>query len=389
MDLEVIRQDTRGCENRIFLNSAGASLMPSRVVQKMKEYLSEEEMLGGYTMASQNEAQIAGFYDEVAKLIHCKPTNIAFTYNATDSFSRALSSIPFKNGDYILTTHDDYSSNEIAFLSLQKRMGVQLLKVRNSAMGLLDLNHLEELAIKYHPKLIALNHIPTNSGLIQPAEEVGEICSKLDIWYVLDACQSVGQLEVDVTKVKCDFLSVTGRKFLRGPRGTGFLYVSDKVLAEGLEPLFIDTRGADLQDSSKYIPKKTAMRFETWEYSYMSLVGLAEAIKYLNQLGIANVFEYNQKLMKPFREKLNAIKDLHVLDVGYNLSNILTFYKEGFLLDQITSLLDANKVDYTVSRTNYAAEQLIKTKVDWVIRLSPHYFNTDEELESVANILEA
>lgn len=387
MDLYTLRKDTPGCENRIFLNSAGASLMPSSVVQRMKEYLSKEQLLGGYTMAEESEDQISEFYKEAGKLINCKPQNIAFTYNATDSFSRALSSIPFEKGDYILTTHDDYSSNEIAFLSFQKRFGVKLIKSNNLQTGGVDLEHFEELATKYQPKIIVLTHIPTNSGIIQPAKAIGAICKRLNIWYLLDACQSVGQIPVDVKTLGCDFLSVTGRKFLRGPRGTGFLYVSDRVLKAGLEPLFIDTRGADLISDQKYKPKQTAMRFETWEFSYISLVGLSEALRYLNDLGIDKIFEYSQKIMSTFRKDLSTISDMHLLDVGSELSNILTFYKESTSVEQIKNLLNTYSVDYTLSYENYAAKKIVDTKVEWLIRLSPHYFNTQEELDCVVEIL--
>ncbi|XLS29670.1 aminotransferase class V-fold PLP-dependent enzyme [Flavobacteriaceae bacterium M23B6Z8] len=386
MDIETIRRDTPGCENRIFLNSAGASLMPVSVVEKMKEYLSKEQLLGGYTMASESEAQINEFYKEAGNLINCKPQNIAFTYNATDSFSRALSAIPVKTGDSILTTHDDYSSNEIAFLSFQKRFGIKLLKAKNLQNGAVDLDNFEELALKHKPKLVVLTHIPTNSGIIQPAKVIGAICKRINTWYLLDACQSVGQIPVDVAAIGCDFLSVTGRKFLRGPRGTGFLYVSDRALNEGLEPLFIDTRGADLTGKYDYEAQKTAIRFETWEFSYMSLIGLTEALRYLNNLGIDQIYNYNQELMQTFRKNMESLDGIHLLDVGPKLSNILTFYRENTSLDKMKYLLDANRVDYTVSYENYAARELINANVEWVVRLSPHYFNTPDELN---NLVEA
>jgi len=243
MDIIEIRKDTSGCADKIFLNSAGSSLPPKIVTEKMIDYLQYEERIGGYDAAKFKADEINKFYIEAAKLLNCKPANIAFAYNATDAYARALSAIPFKNVDYILTTNDDYISNQIAFLSLQKRFGVQLLRANNLANGDIDLVHFEELIKKHKPVLVAVTHVPTNSGLVQNAEEIGKICNKYDTWYLLDACQSVGQMIVDVEKIGCDFLSATGRKFLRGPRGTGFLYISDEVLMSGLAPLFIDMRG--------------------------------------------------------------------------------------------------------------------------------------------------
>lgn len=388
MNIEAIRKDTLGCERGIFLNSAGASLMPNPVVQTMKAYLEKEELAGGYTTAINQASAISEFYTEVANYLNAKPHNIAYAYNATDAFAKALSSIHFQPGDYILTTHDDYSSNQIAFLSLQKTIGIQLLKARNLENGDIDLNHFEELAVKHRPKLVAVTHIPTNSGIIQPVNSIGNICNRLNIWYLLDACQSVGQLPLDVSKIQCDFLSATGRKFLRGPRGTGFLYVSDKALNEGLEPLYIDNRGADLnKQKNSYKAQDSAKRFEQWEYSMMSLVGLTEAIKYLNTIGIEHIYNYNQKLMQKFRQGLSQINNLFVLDVGSDLSNIVTLYKKNTKLLEFEKLLKTNLIDYTVSHKNYAAENIIEVPVEWVVRFSPHYFNTNQELQKVIDIL--
>ncbi|HXB43123.1 MAG TPA: aminotransferase class V-fold PLP-dependent enzyme, partial [Puia sp.] len=268
MDITKIRKDTPGCVDKIFLNSAGSSLPPKSVVEKSVGYLQFEQEVGGYEAAFLRAEEIDTFYKETATLLHCKPANIAFAYNATDAYARALSAIAFKSGDYIVSTNDDYISNQIAFLSLQKRFGVRLLRANNLDNGDIDLTHLEELILGFLPVLVAVTHIPTNSGLVQQVEEIGKICKKYDVWYLLDACQSVGQREVDVEKIGCDFLSATGRKFLRGPRGTGFLYVADSIINEKLEPLFIDMRGADWIKADEYLIQMDAKRFELWEFSY-------------------------------------------------------------------------------------------------------------------------
>lgn len=280
-NIEKLRWDTPGCSNKLFLDSAGASLMPRIVVEKMTSYLRMEEEIGGYELADQESLSVQSFYIELAKLLGTEPYNIAFTYNATDSYARALSSIPFKVGDYIITTNDDYSSNQIAFFSIQKRFGIQIARVDNLPNGDIDLNHMENILVKLKPILVAMTHIPTNSGLIQSAEEVGALCRKYDIWYLLDACQSAGQIILDVKKIDCDFLSASGRKFLRGPRGTGFLYLSDQVIKEGLEPLFIDMQGADWIGYNEYKSKMNAKRFELWEFSYSSLIGFTAAFNML------------------------------------------------------------------------------------------------------------
>jgi selenocysteine lyase/cysteine desulfurase len=387
MNIDQIRKDTKGCADKIFLNSAGASLVPSIVTSEMINYLKKEEELGGYETANLMSSEIEEFYTETAKLLKGKPENIAYTTNATDSFSRALSSIPFTESDYILTTNDDYISNQIAFIAYQKRFGVKILRSGNLPNGDIDLEDFERLMKKHQPQLVAITHIPTNSGLVQQAEAVGALCKKYDTWYLLDACQSVGQIPVDVTKIGCDFLSVTGRKFLRGPRGTGFLYISDKVIEKRLEPLGIDMRGANWTEFNAYEIQMNAKRFETWENSYASLIGLKEAVKYANGIGIETIKNYNKDLAQKLREKLVQIPKVNVLDKGSELSSIVTFYSEGTKLSELEKTLKENTIFYSVSKKSSALIDFSKKEVNWAIRLSPHYFNTAEEINETAEII--
>jgi cysteine desulfurase/selenocysteine lyase len=387
MNIDLIRQDTPGCTDKLFLNSAGSSLMPKIVTEKMTKYLHQEEKLGGYEVARLRENDINEFYNEIARLINCSTDNIAFAYNATDAYAKALSSIPFKSGDFLLTTNDDYISNQIAFLSLKKRFNINIVRAANLANGDIDLEDFERLLKEHRPILAAITHIPTNSGLVQQAEEIGKICTKYDTWYLLDACQSVGQLVTDVKKLGCDFLSATGRKFLRGPRGTGFLYVSDKVTAKGLEPLFIDMRGADYINSNEYKIQKSAKRFELWEVSYASLLGLTEAVRYANNIGIENIFTYNQKLVNRLRQNLSNIAGLSLLDKGSQLSNILTFKIDGHELNEIESTLKKADIFYSVSNKYTSLTDFSGNNVEQVIRLSPHYFNTFDEMDIVAEVI--
>ena len=200
--------------------------MPLPVLNAIKAHLDLEARIGGYEAARQETARISQVYEAASSLLNCQAKNIAFTANATDSYSRALSAIPFKSGDVILTTNEDYTSNQIAFLSLKKRFGVEVVRIPSAQGGGVDLNRAGQLITDLHPKLVAITHMPTNSGLIQPVAEIGEYCRRQDTLYLLDACQTAGQLNLDVEQIGCDFLSSTCRKFLRGPRGVGFLYVN-------------------------------------------------------------------------------------------------------------------------------------------------------------------
>lgn len=387
MKVDVIRQDTIGCsDHAVFLNSAGASLMPKIVVKTMIDYLKEEEKFGGYSVSDRSSEIINQFYDETAKLLNCKPSNIAFATSATDAYTKALSSITFKEGDCIITTVDDYISNQIAFISLQKKENIKVIRMKNLPDHELDLEDLEDLIKKYQPKLIAVTHIPTNSGLMQDIEGVGKICRKHDILYLVDACQTVGQLPVDVKKIGCDFLAATGRKFLRGPRGTGFLFVSDRVLEQNFAPLFLDMRGAKWTGFDEYEIFKTAKRFEFWEIPYGLLLGLKEAIRYANDVGLDVIESYNQKLTETLRENLKN-GGFRVLDKGNHISSIITFCNQDGNIYRIYDVLKENNITFSVSPKSAALIDFTHKKVDLAIRLSPHYFNTLEEIEEVSRLL--
>lgn len=389
MNIEQIRQDTPYCLDKLFVNSAGSSLQPTVVVAAVKNYLDKEAQLGGYTVADTNGVAIETFYEAIAKLLGTQSSNIAFTHDATDAYLKALSAIPFQKGDVVITSNDDYASNQIQFLSLQKRFGITIKRIKTLANGDIDIAHFQELITQKTPKLVAITHVPTNSGLIQNVEAIGEICYQKAILYLVDACQSVGQLVVDVQKIKCDFLSATGRKFLRGPRGTGFLYVSDRALAKGLSPLFIDGGGAVWTKEQEYQVLPTARRFQTWEKPYALMMGLTTAIQYATTIGLANIEAYNEQLMQRLKHNLAAIPNVKIFDKGAKTCNLLTFRKGDKSAPAIQKVLNEHSVFHGLSTKEWGVIDYGKKGVDWTVRLSPHYFNTLEEMDRLAEIIES
>lgn len=386
LEVTQLRADTPGCAGNLFMNSAGASLMPQPVVSAMMTYLQEESQLGGYEVERLRMSQITQFYDEAARLLHTRPGNMAYAYSATDAYTRVLSAIPFSVGDTILTTTNDYVSNQLAFLSMQKRLGVQLLRINDLDNGDLDLDHLEELIRVHRPALVAITHIPTNTGQVQPAEAVGALCRHYGVWYLLDAAQSTGQLPLDVARIQPDFLNATGRKFLRGPRNTGFLYVSDRVLEAGLAPLHIDRRGATWTGPEEYTVQAGARPFEPQEISLLR-VGLTEALRYANQVGMESIVERNRQLMQRLRAGLQAIDGIQLMDRGAVQSNLLTFHSPRQPLAKLETALRQERVVFTIQYPHFALLDFWRKQVDWLIRLSPHYFNTEDEIDQVVDVI--
>ena len=381
LDVEALRAETPGARKRVHLNNAGAALVPRPVLEAVRGHLDLEAEIGGYEAADQRRGEVEGARTAVAELIGARPSNIAFTEHATASFVQALSSVPFRARDVLLTTRQDYASNQLMYLSLQRRLGVELVRAPDLPEGGVDVMAVEELVHRRRPRLVAVTHVPTNSGLVQDVRAVGEVCRRHDVLYLVDACQSVGQMAVDVAEMGCDFLSVTARKFLRGPRGVGFLYVSDRALDLGLEPLFIDMRGADWMAEDLYQPVPDATRFETWEFAYALVLGLGEAARYALALGMESVRDRAWRLAAHLRERLSVIVPVTVLDRGAVRSAIVTVHVRGKDPAQLVRALRDEGINTSwVPRTS-AVLDFDEKAVEGALRISPHYYNTEVELE--------
>jgi selenocysteine lyase/cysteine desulfurase len=383
LDLDRLRAETPGCAHRIHFNNAGAGLMPAQVLGAMTEHLELEAQLGGYEAADARSEATQDFYVATAQLLGCEPRNVAFATNATDAFARALSSIPFVPGDVILTTRNDYISNQIAFFSLRKRFGVEIVHAPDLPEGGADVDAMARLMRERRPRLVAVTHIPTNSGLVQPVAEIGRHCRELELLYLVDACQSVGQYAVDVERLGCDFLSATCRKFLRGPRGSGFLYISDRALAAGYEPLFIDMRGARWTGFEEYKQVETAARYEDWEFSYATVLGAAAAARYSLAVGIEAIAGRTPALGDDLRDRLAEIDGVRILDRGSERCAIVTFTLGGWTAEALMDELRRRRINSSVSAREHALYDFTDKGVDACVRLSPHYYNTEQEVDEV------
>ena len=388
-DLEKLRAETPGTGHRIHLNNAGAGLMPEPVLRAVIDHLELEARIGGYEAAAERKKEIAAVYAALGRLVGAAPQNIAVTENATASFIQALSSIPFARGDVIVTTRNDYISNQIMYLSLQARFGVELVRAPDDPSGGVDVMAMEELIHRRRPRLVAVTHIPTNSGLVQRVADVGAMCRQRDILYLVDACQSVGQMPLDVEEIGCDFLSATARKFLRGPRGVGFLFVSDRALDLGLEPLFPDMRGADWIEADLYQPAPGAQRFENWEFPYALMLGMDRATEYALDLGLEAIRDRAWALATMTRDRLAEIDTLRVLDRGEERCAIVTVSVEGRHASDLVSALTEAGINTNVTARDYAVLDFADKGVESAIRVSPHYYNTEEEVAEFTTTLAA
>ncbi len=387
LDVDALRADTPGCHDVVHLNNAGAALQPGPVLRAVTDHLELEGRIGGYEAADRRAGAVEEGRAAVGRLLGADPANVAFTEHATAAFSQALSSIPFREGDLILTTRNDYVSNQLAFLSLERRMGVRVERVPDAPEGGVDARALEGEVHRRRPRLVAVTHVPTNSGLVQPVEDVGRICRERDVLYLVDACQSVGQIPLDVEAIGCDFLSATARKFLRGPRGAGFLFVSDRVLEAGLEPLFPDLRGADWIAPDLYQPAPDATRFETWEFNHALLLGTGEAARYALRTGVEAIGERIRSLAARLRERLADLEGVRVLDRGAELCGIVSVAVEGGPPEELVRDLREEGIHTSAVSLESALLDLEEKGVEGALRISPHAYNTVEETDRLVEAL--
>lgn len=361
--------------------------MPKPVLEAARGHLQLESEIGGYEAAALVRESSIGFYESVARLLNAKPDHIAWSGSATQAYNTALSAIPFEQGDTIVTTNDDYVSNQIAFLQLAKQFKIKVLRARALPEGGVDTGHLKELIQSHHPKLVAVTHVPTNSGLVQNITGIGETCRAHGGYYLVDACQSAGQLPLDVQALHCDFLTATFRKFLRGPRGAGFLYIADRVQEEELEPKFMDLHSAAWTAPDAYRPRKSAVRFETWERSYALVLAARAATNYAIEIGIENIAERVIMLADHLRKSLAPVEGVKLLDRGQHLCGIVTVAIDGWDSKAIIPALNQEGINASVSGKAGAIIDFEQKGVDWALRLSPHYYNTITELNQAVSVL--
>lgn len=380
--IERWRSETPGTAHRIHLNNAGAGLMPQPVLDAIKEHLELEAEIGGYEASAARASKIDRVYADVGALINAPARNVAITGSATHAFIQAMTSFDFSPGDVIVTTRADYTSYQITYLALTQRLGVVVKHAEDLPEGGVDPQSVRELASDRRCKMVHVSWIPTHSGLIQDAEGVGAVCEDLGVPYLVDACQAVGQMPIDVRKLKCDYLSATGRKFLRGPRGIGFLYASDGAMARGDHPLFVDMRGATWISPECYEIAETAQRYEDWEFPYALVLGLGAAARYANKVGAAVAQDRAFSHAKRLREELNKIEGTQVLERGSRQSAIVTAAFANRDASQLVAELRKRSINTSLTLQWFGLLDLGERNIESAVRLSPHYYNTDEEIET-------
>lgn len=385
-DLQRARQETPGCAHVLHFNNAGSALPPQCVLDATIAHLQLEARIGGYEAAEEARESIHHTYDAVARLLDCSREEIALMESATQAWDLAFNAIQFAPGDRILTAVAEYASNYIAYLQRAKKSGVRIEVIPNDEHGQVSIEALRQM-LDERVKLIAITHVPTNGGLVNPAAEVGKVAREHGILYLLDACQSVGQMPTDVESIGCDLLSATGRKYLRGPRGTGFLYVRKSVLDQ-LEPPMLDMRAATWVAPDRYEMQPDAGRFESFESNLAARIGLGVAVDYALQWGIETTWRRVRTLAYALRTQLSPLPGVLVHDRGVTQCGIVTFTIEGRDPAEIQQILARQNINVTISTRTSTLFDMDERGLSSVVRASVHYYNSEDEVEHFCQAVE-
>lgn len=374
-----LRQDTPRCQQIVHLNNAGTALSPRPVVEAVTSFLSLEQELGGYEAELARAQELEGVYASLARLVGGRSEEIALTQNATRAWGMIFYSLAFRSGDRVLTCRSEYASNFIAFLQRQRQTGLEIVVLEDDSNGAVCLESLER-ELTPNTRLVAINHMPTNGGLVQPAEEIGQIVKGHPALYLLDACQTAGQLPLNVERLGCDALSATSRKYLRGPRGLGFLW-SKAELTRALEPAMLDLHAATWYRADDYHLRPDARRFECYEGFVAGRLGLGAAAEYALEIGLENSWPRIQDLAALARRGLAEIPEIAVHDLGRTKGGIVTFTSSRRNADEVRALLASREINVWTCSANSARLDMEARHLEKVVRASFHYYNLDQEVE--------
>ncbi|MFB2118801.1 aminotransferase class V-fold PLP-dependent enzyme [Parapedobacter sp. 2B3] len=382
-----LRAETNGCARRLHFNNAGASLPPNVVVDTVVDYLREESLIGGYETETKYHDRINRVYEGIAQLINASHEEIALFENASAAWGTAFKGLGFEEGDEIITSEMEYVTNLIGLVDIQKVANLKIKVVANDNKGNFSVEELEK-AITARTKLIAVTHVASSGGSVLPVEQIGEVAERQGILYLLDACQSVGQMPLDVKQIKCDMLSATGRKYLRAPRGTGFLYVRKSSL-ERLKPVLMDFVSAGNVSLTGYTLRPDARRFELYEKSRALTLGLGRAVEYALDIGIDRIWGRIKHLSQVLRYRLSGTPGIAVHDTGDRLSGIVTFSVEGIESSVIKTELEMRCINVSVGGAQATPIYMEKNGITAMVRASVHYYNTEGEIDLLCRELSA
>lgn len=363
---------------KIYLNNASVSLMPTQSIEAMREFLMEYSSMGPDSKCSESfvTEKLRAVRKTIANIISCQPDEVVLTQSTTDGVNLVANGLSFDDNDNIIIRGmaHEHHSNFYPWISLRDKISVKSLPVdSNGFFKLCDLRS----SVDANTRLVAISHALYNTGSILPVEEIGNILDD-KVPFFVDSAQSVGCIEVDVSKIGCDFMSFNGSKWLCGPMGTGVFYCSRKS-SRLLEPKTVGGESAIIYDDSRLAFKELPDKFQTGFRNYVGVVGLESSANYLQSFGMNNIQKKNQYLSCLFREELAKIPDIVLYgpkDQDLRTS-IVSFNLKGRDSQILVDKLEKQNIILAV-------REIINKKI---VRASPHFFNTESQMLKVVDAI--
>lgn len=391
LDVDTLRAATPGVEHRVHLNNAGAALPTRATLDTVVDHLRLEADTGGYEAAAARAQELERCHVSVARLLGVDPSEVALTTSDTAAWTKAFWGFVLGGGldvkRRVVVDRAVYNSHHLAVLQAVRHLDIEVEVVGPAADGTaIDLHTLARL-LDGTVGLVSATHVPTHSGAIAPVAEVGELARRAGVPFFLDACQSVGQLAVDLPTIGCDVATITGRKWLRAPRGTGVLVVRSDVV-DRFDPPGIDSTSANWSEhGDAYTLAPDARRFEEFEVPVAARLGLGTAVDELLDLGVDAVQARIDELAEHLRTRLDATPGLRCTDPGPHQSGIVTFGVEGRAADDVAAQLALEGINVSVSRAANSRLDFDARGLDTVVRASPHVYNTTSELDRLVEVV--
>jgi len=365
--------------DKIYLNNASVSLMPLQSIDAMKNFLISYNTIGPDSKDSDSfvTEKLRNVRKIIAKIISCQPDEVVLTQSTTDGINFVANGLSFNDKSNIIIrgmTHEHHS-NFYPWIKLKEKISIKNLSIDEN--GFFKLDDLESF-IDDNTKLVALSHALYNTGSILPVKEIGKIIQEKTSFFI-DAAQTIGCIgDIDVSKIKCDFMSFNGSKWLCGPMGTGLFYCNRKS-SELLKPQTIGGESAIIYDETKLAFKEMPDKFQTGFRNYVGIVGLESSVNYLLKFGLKNIHKKNQYLSNLFREELSKIKNivLYGPENPNNRTSIVSFNIKGINSQELVDKLEKQNIILAV-------REILDTKI---VRASPHFFNTESEILQVIDAI--
>jgi selenocysteine lyase/cysteine desulfurase len=365
----------------INFNNAGSSFVTKKTSEVIKQFFSQESIYGGYYAEEKFRKKIDEFYTNTSRLINCNCDEISFVPNTTYAWNFLINSINLEKTDNVILFDNEYGSNYMSLL--KKKIKIKICSLKDGVFSEKEL--LQKVDNK--TRFISLCHIASQSGETIDVNKLGKFINKKfpKVLFIIDACQSIGQIKIDVKKNFCSALVCSGRKYLRGPRGTGFIYLNKK-LNKKIHPSIIDLKNYIVENKKLKITSYKRI-FEVFEYSPALKLGLSNSINEINNYGMKKIEKKNKSLSEYFRRELSDYSNIKFYENLNKLSGINTLSIKNKSSQNIHSYLLKKKILTSISTYQTSTNYFKKKKIKYVLRISFHYYNQIKEIDFLVKCL--